>query len=360
MERKTLAVIALVVVVVVVVGAVAAVELSKSPSTPKAAKVTLSESGSTLLYPVFNAWKGNYSNATITTLSTGSGTGISSAIAGTVIIGASDAFMSPSLASANPGVMNIPIMISYQYIAYNIPNFNFKLNLSGNVIAGIFMGTINNWNNSLIQQLNPGVALPNHSIIPIHRSDGSGDTFMFTSFLSKSNGTWAQKVGAGTNVNWPSVAGSLTGNGNSGIITQMTTTPYSIGYIAATYEAQVNSAGFGIANLENQDGQFVGASVQNVSIAAQQYLPLIPKNGTIALQYAPGKDSYPIADMEYVIVRQNQSSPAIASALKEFLNWAVSSDGGSSSKYLTEFNLVPLPSSVVSEVVIPLINKITG
>jgi len=360
MEKKTLAVIALVVVVVVVVGAVAAVELFKPPSTPKAAKVTLSESGSTLLYPVFNAWKGNYSNATITTLATGSGAGISSVIAGTVIIGASDAFMSPSLASANPGVMNIPIMISYQYIAYNIPNFHFKLNLSGNVIAGIYMGTINNWNNSLIQQLNPGVALPNHSIIPIHRSDGSGDTFMFTSFLSKSNGTWAQKVGEGTNVNWPSVAGSLTGNGNSGIITQMTATPYSIGYIAATYQAQVNSAGFGIANLENRDGQFVGASVQNVSIAAQQYLPLIPKNGTIALQYAPGKDSYPIADMEYVIVRQNQSSPAIANALKEFLEWAVSPDGGSSSKYLAEFNLVPLPSSVVSEVVIPLINKITG
>jgi phosphate transport system substrate-binding protein len=183
---------------------------------------------------------------------------------------------------------------------------------------------------------------------------------MFTSFLSKSNDTWAQKVGAGTNVNWPSVPGSLTGNGNSGVITQMTTTPYSIGYIAATYETQVNSAGFGIAYLENQDGQFVGASVQNVSIAAQQYLPMIPKNGTIALQYAPGKNSYPIADMEYVVVRQDQPSPAIANSLKEFLNWAVSSNGGSSPKYLTEFNLVPLPSSVVSGVVVPLINKITG
>lgn len=359
MERKTTAVLTAIVVVVVIVGVVAGVVLSK-PKAPSAQKQTLSESGSTLLYPVFNSWAGNYSNATITTLSTGSGTGISSAIAGTVVIGASDAFMSPSLATAHPNVMNIPIMISYQYIAYTIPNFNARLDLSGNVIAGIFMGTVNNWNSTPIQQLNPGVALPDHTIIPVHRSDGSGDTFMFTSFLSKSNSTWGKNIGAGTNVNWPTNPAALTGNGNSGIISQMTATPYSIGYIAATYETEVNTAGFGIANLENQKGQFVGASVANVSIASQQYLPIIPSNGTIALQYAPGNNSYPIADMEYVIVKQNQSSPAIAQSLKNFLSWAVSSDGGAATKYLTSFNLVPLPSSVISQIVDPLINKITG
>lgn len=360
MKRSTIAIIAVVVVVVIVAGVLGGVILSKPSTTPKAGKQTLSESGSTLLYPVFNAWAGNYTNATITTLATGSGTGISSAITGTVIIGASDAFMNPSLATANPSVMNIPIMISYQYIAYNIPNFNAKLDLSGSVLAGIFMGTIANWNSTPLQELNPGVKLPNHSISPVHRSDGSGDTFMFTSFLSKSNGTWGKDIGAGTNVNWPSNPAALTGDGNAGIISTMTSAPYSIGYIAATYETQVNSAGFGIANLENQKGQFVAPTVQNVSIAAQQYLPLIPSNGTIALQYAPGNNSYPIADMEYVIIKQNQSSAAIVNSLKAFLEWSVSPNGGAATQYLTKFNLVPLPASVINQVVDPLINKITG
>ena len=117
-------------------------------------------------------------------LCTGSGTGISSAITGTVVIGASDAYMPYSDAQKYPYVENIPIMISYQYIAYNIPGVSATLNLNGNVIAGIYMGTITNWDSPAIAALNPGVTLPNHTIIPVHRSDGSGDTFMFTSFLS--------------------------------------------------------------------------------------------------------------------------------------------------------------------------------
>lgn len=355
MKKGVIAAIAIV-VIIVVIGSVAAVTVLNKPD----GKQTLSESGSTLLYPVFNAWAGNYSNATITTLATGSGTGISSAIAGTVEIGASDAFLTPSEAQSHPNVINIPIAISYQYIAYNIPGLTGTLDLSGNVIAGIYMGTITNWNSSVIQQMNPGVTLPNHTIVPVHRSDGSGDTFMFTSFLTKSNSTWGSSIGASTSPNWPSVAAALGGDGNSGIITKMTSTPYSIGYIAATYQKQVDSAGFGLANLENQKGQFVAPTVSNVATAAQQYLPLIPANGTIALQYAPGSNSYPIADMEYIIVQKNQTSPAVASSLKEFINWAVSPNGGSSTKYLTSFNLVALPSSVVSQIVDPLVNQITG
>ena len=330
-----------------------------STSISGATLVTLSESGSTLLYPVFNAWAGNYTNNTITTLATGSGTGISSAIAGTVIIGASDAYMPYSVAQKNPWVMNVPIMISYQYVAYNIPGVNTTLDLNGNVIAGIYMGTITKWNDPAIQALNPGVTLPNHTIIPVHRSDGSGDTFMFTSFLSYSNATWNSKVSYGTSVNWPSIAGSVTGNGNSGIISTMSTTPYSIGYIAATYESQVNSAGFHVANLENQNGQFVAPTVQNVSLAASHYLTEIPANGTVRLQYAPGNSSYPIADMEYIIVKQNQTNLATATALKNFILWAVGANGGAAAKYLSEFNLVPLPSSVIAKVVEPLVNQIS-
>ncbi|MCL5874564.1 MAG: phosphate ABC transporter substrate-binding protein PstS [Candidatus Thermoplasmatota archaeon] len=358
MNRSTIAIIAVVVVVIVVVGGVAAVVLY-GHHNQQPAKVTLSESGSSLLYPVFNAWSGNYTNATITTLSTGSGTGISSAIAGTVVIGASDAYMPYSDAQKYPYVENIPIAISYQYITYNIPGVSASLKLNGSIIAGIFMGTITNWDSPAIAALNPGVTLPNHTIIPVHRSDGSGDTFMFTSFLSKSNATWAKQVGAATSVNWPSVQAAQTGAQNAGIISTMSSTPYSIGYIAATYQAQVQSAKFGVALLENQVGQFVAPTVANVSTAASQYLTEIPANGTVALQYAPGSNSYPIADMEYIVVKQNQTSASIANALKAFITWAVSPNGGSADKYLSTFNLVALPSNVVQKIINPLIAQIS-
>ena len=357
MNNRNVAMV-IVVAIIIVAGGLTAYELNVR--TPGSQKVTISETGSTLLYPVFNAWAANYTNATITTAGTGSGTGISSVIAGTAIIGASDAYLPPGVASANPYVMNIPIMISYQYVSYNIPNFNITLNLSADILAGMYMGTITNWNSSMIQASNPGVKLPNHTIIPIHRSDGSGDTFMFTSFLSKGNSSWGETIGASTNPNWPSVTASLTGNGNAGIIGQMSKTPYSIGYIAATYSSDVNSNHFGIAHLKNQAGYYIAPTIANVSEAASHYLNMIPANGTIALQYAPGNSSYPIADMEYLIVKQNQSSPNVAKALKDFLNWTVDPNGGSNAKYLEPLNLVALPSSVVNQITTPMINKIHG
>ncbi len=326
--------------------------------------ITLSETGSSLLYPVFNTWAANYTGATVITASTGSGTGISSAIAGTVQIGASDAMISALTSSAPSTVMNIPILISYQYIAYNVPTLNsYTLRLNAGVIAGIFDGTITKWNDPAIEALNPSVpasAFPNHTIIPVHRSDGSGDTFMFTSFLSKGNATWNNTVGSGVSVTWPSVAAATTGIGNPGIISAMASAQYTIGYIAATYQAQVNADHFGVATLENRDGNFVNATVANVTTAVSQYLSQIPANGTIAVQYAPGASSYPIADMEYVIVQKTQSSAAEASALQAFLNWVVNPNDGSQSSYLAPLNLVALPSNVVNNVTKPLINQITG
>ncbi|HKJ96578.1 MAG TPA: substrate-binding domain-containing protein, partial [Thermoplasmataceae archaeon] len=232
--------------------------------------------------------------------------------------------------------------------------------LSANVIAGIYMGKITNWNDSAIRAANHGVNLPDHSISPIHRSDGSGDTFMFTSFLSKGNSTWNTTIGASTAPNWPSVSKALTGDGNTGIIATMKSNQYSIGYIAATYNKTVTADGFGIAHLQNRDGKYVSPTVQNVITAASKYLNDIPASGTIALQYAPGPTSYPIADMEYVIVKQNQTSQAKATAMQDFLKWAVSSTGGSQSKYLDQLDLAPLPPAVVNNVTIPLINKIAG
>ncbi|MCL5783607.1 MAG: phosphate ABC transporter substrate-binding protein PstS [Candidatus Thermoplasmatota archaeon] len=351
---------AIVIALIVVAGGITAFEINSRMAGSQQQKVVISETGSTLLYPVFNAWASNYTNATITTAGTGSGTGISSVIAGTAIIGASDAYLPPALASANPYVMNIPILISYQYVSYNIPSFNVTLNLSADILAGIYTGTITNWNDSAIRSANPGVQLPDHTIIPVHRSDGSGDTFMFTSFLSKGNTTWGDTIGASTNPNWPTVTASLTGNGNAGIISQMSKTPYSIGYIAATYSSDVSHNHLGIAYLKNQAGYYVAPTIANVSEAASHYLGQIPANGTIALQYAPGNSSYPIADMEYLIVKQNQTDVKTANALTDFLNWTVNSSGGSNPKYLEPLNLVALPSSVVNQITLPMINKIHG
>jgi phosphate transport system substrate-binding protein len=258
-------------------------------------------------------------------------------------------------------VENIPILISYQYICYNVPGVSTGLNLSANIIAGIYMGTITNWNSSLIQAANPHATLPNHSIVPVHRSDGSGDTFMFTSFLAHGNATWGSKYHFGTSASiFPAVSGELTGAQNTGIINAVNATRYSIGYIAATYQTEINNDHFGIANLENKAGFFVAPTVANVKAAASGYLSSIPSNGSIALQYAPGNNSYPIADMEYVVVQLHQSSTSVANALKDFLTWVLSPSGGSQTKYLSAMNLVALPSNVVASVSQPMINKITG
>lgn len=361
--------IAIVFVVIVVIAGVGGFELGKSGTssgTPSASIVTLQETGSSLLYPAFNAWVNTtnpaWSAFKVTTASTGSGTGISEAVKGAAQIGASDAYMSPSTANANPDAMNIPILISYQDIVYNVPGLNtVHLNLSADILAGIYNGTITKWNDNAIATANPGVALPDKAITAIHRSDGSGDTFIFTSFLSKANPQWNSKIGAATSVQWPSIPQPLAEKGNQGMLQGLVNTQYSIAYVAATYNTTIHSDNLGVAHLKNKAGNFVAPTPSNVADAAAQYLSQIPANGTIGLQYAPGASSYPLADMEYVIVLKNQSSPTQALELKAFLSWVVNSEsGGSQAKFLNPLDLAPLPASVVNGITMPLINKITG
>lgn len=360
---------ALVIVVVIVIAGLAGFEYGKSGTSSASTGssiVTLHESGSSLLYPAFNEWVNTtnpaYSAVSVTTASTGSGNGISYATKGSVQIGASDAYMLPSVANANPNAMNIPILISYQYIVYNLPGLNnVHLNLSAGILAGIYSGKITNWDNSAIAKANPGVSLPNHAITAIHRQDGSGDTFMFTSFLSKGNATWNTTVGSATSVQWPSIPQPLAETGNQGMLKGLQNTKYSIAYVAATYNKTIAKDGFGIAHLKNRAGNFVAPTPANVASAANYYLPQIPANGTIALQFAPGATSYPIADMEYVIVLKTQPGSVQALELKDFLSWIVNSNnGGSQASFLAPLDLAPLPTSVVNNVTLPLINKISG
>ena len=189
-----------------------------------AAKVTLNtvekpsggsvtETGSTLLYPLFNLWASGYnekfSSTSIQTAGTGSGTGISEAENGTIDIGASDAYLAPSVTTSNPDLMNIPLAISAQLITYNVPGVTAHLKLSGKVISAIYQGTITSWNASQIASLNPGVKLPATPIVTLHRSDSSGDTFLFTTYLSKADPSgWGTKIGYNTTVPWPNAPGA--------------------------------------------------------------------------------------------------------------------------------------------------------
>lgn len=317
-----------------------------------ASQVNILETGSSLLYPLFNLWVPAYTkahpNVRITTQSTGSGTGISQSIAGIAQIGASDAYLSPAMQRMHSSMLNIPLAISSQMVNYNVPGLNSKhLNLSGPVLAGIYMGRITNWDDSQIAKINPGVKLPNHKIIPIHRTDGSGDTFIFTQYLSFSTPEWKNSLGYGTTISWPAVQGGLGAVGNPGMVTALTGSKYSIAYIGVSYRQAINEHHMGIAALGNRDGKFVMLTPHTVSSAAAQMVPKTPKNEAVSLIFAPGADSYPIINYEYAIVNKNQPSAATADALRDLFTWAISSKGGNAPEFLDKVHFAPLPPSVV-------------
>ncbi|HEX8711916.1 MAG TPA: phosphate ABC transporter substrate-binding protein PstS [Terracidiphilus sp.] len=321
-------------------------------STLAAEQVNLLETGSSLLYPLFNAWVPVYHNlrpnVRITTQSTGSGTGMSQAVAGIAQIGASDAYLSDALMRMHADMLNIPLTISSQMVNYNLPGLNQKhIKLSGPVLAGIYDGSIRNWNDQQIKQMNPGVNLPNHAIIPIHRSDGSGDTFIFTQYLSFSTPSWKSKYAFGATISWAPVPGGLGAEGNPGMLTSLQGNPYSIAYIGSSYEDGINKAGMGIAELKNHDGKFVLASQQTVKAAAGEMVSKTPADERVSLIFAPGADSYPIINYEYAIVKSDQPSPVAAQALRELFTWAISPSGGNAPSFMEKLHFVALPSSVV-------------
>jgi phosphate transport system substrate-binding protein len=327
------------------------VELS-SLEKPPATKVSLTEAGSTLLLPLFQAWapavQQAYSTISVTPSGGGSGTGISEAISGAVDIGASDAYLSPADVQANPGLLNIPLAISAQQINYNVPGVSGNLRLSGAVISDIYQGKITNWDAPQIKSLNPGVNLPNLTIVPIHRSDGSGDTFIFTQYLSKAdpNG-WGKAVSYGTTVAFPPVPGSLAENGNSAMVTGCQAAPGCIAYIGISYLSKTRAAGLGQAQIDNASGQYELPDPATISQAAASFTSQTPPDGTISM--IDGKAGYPIINYEYAIVKTAQPDTATAQAVRTTLAWAVDPTKGGSSAYLGPVDFEPLPSKVVQQ-----------
>jgi phosphate transport system substrate-binding protein len=322
-------------------------------STAHADQVKLSETGSTLLLPLFNLWVVDYQKAhpdvQITTQGTGSGTGISQAISGAAQIGASDAYMSDTQMKSAAGMQNIPLAISSQMINYNVPGLNDKhLKFSGPLLAAIYQGTIKYWDDPMIAQLNPGAKLPHNEIVPVHRSDGSGDTFIFTQYLSFSTPEWSKAVGYGLTVNWPAMQTGLGGTGNLGMVSAAKAAPYSIAYIGISFKNATDGAGLGEAMLQNKDGKFVLPDPTTVGAAVAEVAPETPPDERITLIFAPGEQSYPIINYEYAIVKTQQPSADTAKAVKDFLGWSIDPKGGNAPQYMQAVGFVALPGTILT------------
>jgi phosphate transport system substrate-binding protein len=297
-------------------------------ATAQGAETALTETGSTLLQPLFAIWAADYAKThpavSVAVGGTGSEAGINQAVAGTVQIGASDAYMSDAQLRQTPGIMNIPLAIAAQSIVYDLPGLATpNLRLDGPTIAGIYTGAIRMWDAAPIAALNPGVVLPHHAIVPVHRADGSGDTFLLTQFLTFSTPSWEDAINYGTTIAWPDVPGALTATGNDGMVKTLAATPFSIGYVGVSFTAAIEAARLGTAALRNESGRFVLPSRETVISAAAALGPRTPPDERLTLAFAPGDVSYPLVSYEYAVVKRQQRDPATAAAMREFLLWCI-------------------------------------
>jgi phosphate transport system substrate-binding protein len=322
------------------------------PSLPIRAQGTaLNETGSSLLYPLFQRWITDYMQlapgVTLTATATDSGAGIAAAVSGDARIGASESYMSDEQSEQHPSIANVPLAISAQTVNYNVPHLSDTgLNLDGPTLAAIYSGETTQWDAAPIATLNPGVKLPHQKIVPIRRKDDSGDTFIFTQFLSFSTQSWEDRFGYRTDVAWPEVAGAKTATGNQGMVDMLAATPYAIGYIGISFHDAVTKAGLGTARLENQNGKFLLPTADTVTAAASELDLRTPADERLSLVFAPGDNSYPLINYEYALVATKQPDPATAVALRGFLLWAVSNEGGNARKYLDAVGFIALPDFV--------------
>lgn len=316
--------------------------------------VSLTESGSSLVFPYLQELvaplTAAFPNITLSPSAGGSGKGIADATAGTALLGGSDAYLSPSQASASPGLLNIPIVVSAQAVNYNLPGVN-NLKLSGDVIAQMYTGKITKWNDTPIASLNPGANLPATTIVPVHRIDSSGDTFLFTSFLSATNSAWANGgPSLGTTVSWPSVPGALTASGNPGMVKTCGSTPGCIAYVGVSSEGDAQKANLGEAMLQNKAGQFTTPTSDAINAAVSASLGAVMPNLVANIIYADGPQSYPIVNFEYMVVKTTQPDADTAKAVRTFFAFALDPNKGATPANLMKEGFVGLPSSILPKV----------
>ena len=301
------------------------------------------------MLPLWQAWATAYAQAQpdmhVSVGGTNSGTGFKAVLDHAAAIGASDAYMSDADAQANPGILDIPLAISAQVVAVNLPELHTPVRLSGPVLAGIYAGRIRAWNDSEIAALNRGVTLPARPIVPIRRADPSGDTFVFTQFLTFSAPAWESGPGYGTTIDWPSRTGR-TAKGNDGMVEALASTPGGIAYVGASYEAKLAQSNLSISPIENQAGRFVTPTPASVEAASAELTPRTPVDERLTLVFAPGADAYPLINYEYAVVRRRQSDPAQASALRDFLLWTITPGQGTRASIFDPAHFTALPTAI--------------
>jgi len=316
-------------------------------AVPAVAQTTLNGAGATFPYPMYSKWFSEYHKAhpevQINYQSIGSGGGIRQVTEGTVDFGASDMPMtdgqlSEAQAKAKTKVLNLPSVLGAVVPAYNIPGVSGEVKFTPDALAGIFLGQITKWNDKAIASANPGVNFPDRDIIVVHRSDGSGTTFIWTDYLSKVSGDWKSQVGSGTSVKWPI---GLGGKGNEGVAGSIRQLQGSIGYVELIYAVQ-NNIPYG--SVRNAAGVFLKASLEGVTAAAASVTKM-PADFRVSITNAPGKDAYPISSFTWLLIPAQSKDAAKGKILGDFLNWMVS-DG---QKMTAALSYAPLPEGVVQK-----------
>ncbi len=314
---------------------------------PAVSQTTLNGAGATFPNPIYPKWFSEYKklhpDVQINYQSIGSGGGIRQVTEGTVDFGASDMPMTDvqlteAQAKRKTKILNIPSVLGAVVPAYNIPGVSGEVKFTPDALAGIFLGKITKWNDKAITGVNPGVSFPDKDIIVVHRSDGSGTTFIWTDYLSKVSADWKSEVGSNTSVKWPI---GLGGKGNEGVAGSIRQLQGAIGYVELIYAVQ-NNIPYG--SVRNAAGVFLKASLEGVTAAAAS-APKMPADFRVSITNAPGKDAYPISSFTWLLIPQQSQDGAKGKILADFLNWMVT-DG---QKMTAALSYAPLPEGVVQK-----------
>jgi len=312
------------------------------------AALAINGAGATFPYPMYSKWFDEYKKKNpgveINYQSIGSGGGIKQVTEGTVDFGASDGPMTDEQLKAFQdkhgfGVLHFPTVLGADVPTYNIPGVTSTLNFTPEALAGIFLGKITKWNDPAITGPNKGVALPASDIVVVHRSDGSGTTYIWTDYLSKVSEEWKTKVGRGGSVSWPV---GLGGKGNEGVTGQIKNAPNSIGYVELIYAVSNNIA---YGNVKNSSGNFVKADLASVSAAAAAAAKSMPEDFRVSITDPPGKTAYPIASFTWLLIPEKFSDGAKRDAIKNFVKWMLTEG----QNYTEQLSYAKLPKEVVAK-----------
>ena len=318
---------------------------ASSTAVSSSGSVDLTGGGSSFAYPIYSKWSALYAAKTgvkVNYQSIGSSGGIRQLSDEIVDFGASDGPMTEQqLAQAKGGpILHIPTVLGGVSVTYNLPTVQQPLKITGDVLAQLYMGKITKWNDARIASLNPGVSLPSLDVVVVHRSDGSGTTYIFSDYLATVSHAWSATVGRGQSLNWPV---GLGGKGSEGVTGQVKQTPGAVGYVELSYAKQNNLPS---ALIRNAAGAWVAPTLESVTAAAAGVVPTLPANTDyrISIVNGPGKDTYPISSFTWILIYQHQSDPVKGKKLIDFLNWGLT-DG---EREAGSLDYAPLPQEMVA------------